>query len=63
MGKEQPQFMKDREIKHQEKLLECYESCRLLAETAPEHARYKRAMYDAYIDEGFTAYEALQLCK
>ena len=53
----------EREEKYKAKILEALEGTRFLIETAPEYARARRVMYDAYIAEGFTPEQALALCK
>lgn len=58
-----PIAKQEREEKHRQKVAETIDNCLFLIQTAPEFARARRAMYDAYLDEGFTPEQALILCK
>ena len=60
---EKTQAQVERDRVFNEKISELYESARLLIHTAPEYARMKKAVYDAFINEGFTEAQALELTK
>jgi hypothetical protein len=53
----------ERQIAFQEKVDEMIENARFLIHAAPEHARVRRAMYNSYINEGFTPQQAIELLK
>ena len=53
-----PIAKQERDEKFQEKMRDFIENCRFLIQSAPEHARVRRAMYDSYIAEEFTPEQA-----